>query len=546
MTATTPVPRPPRGVRLIDRLDEVGDALHLPVTGRRVPGTVTIALLAGLASLAASGYFVGNQTSLAYGDALSHLTAARQLFDAPSGLAVAALPTLLLAPFVVSAWLWSTGWGAALLGACCLAATAAAIYRVGARWGLHGLGRLVGVAAVVANPTMLYLHSTALSEPVLIAGLAGCLAGLAHWAATNRMLRPGELALYAGTPAAVAALSGYEGWALVGVGMVYVAIIAWTSSRDLRTVGRGVAAFAAVPVGAVCAWATLSLTVLGDPLAFMAGLSTPSPGGPPGIALGSTGQVALSLTTLNIAVADTVGLGLVLLAAAGLVVILAWNRVVRLPGFLAVALSTYAFLSVSLLTGSVVVLNEANSAEVWNNRYAMSSILAVALIAACGVDLVARTLPRSRPHLVTVWQVAVAVVTAGALVAQTLWLAPAPSVRSLVLLEAVTQQAERLGPRRAAQWLGEHYDGGRIIMDEALPRNTVLPLIGLPLREYYLASSPSAFNAAVADPIGHARWLWATDGPTDRVGNAVTADPGLLYSYRVAYSETGLRIYVRR
>jgi hypothetical protein len=30
------------------------------------------------------------------------------------------------------------------------------------------------------------------------------------------------------------------------------------------------------------------------------------------------------------------------------------------------------------------------------------------------------------------------------------------------------------------------------------------------------------------------------------VGNAVAADPGLLYSYRVAYSETGLRIYLRR
>jgi hypothetical protein len=85
VTATTPDPRPHLRGRLLDRLDDVGDALHLPVTGRRVPGTIAVAVLAALASLAASAYFVRNHLSLGYGDALAHLTAARQLFDAPSG-----------------------------------------------------------------------------------------------------------------------------------------------------------------------------------------------------------------------------------------------------------------------------------------------------------------------------------------------------------------------------------------------------------------------------------------------------------------------------
>jgi hypothetical protein len=192
------------------------------------------------------------------------------------------------------------------------------------------------------------------------------------------------------------------------------------------------------------------------------------------------------------------------------------------------------------------VLNDANSAEVWNNRYGMSVIIAVALFAACGVDLAARTLSSRNPRFVTMTQVVVAVLTASALVAQTLWLAPAPDRRSLVLFEAVTQQAERLGPRRAAEWLGENYDGGRILIDEALPRNTVLPLAGLPLREYYLSSSPGTFAAAIADPVGHVRWMWATEDPNDRVGRAITADPSFQFTYRVAYSETGLRLYQRR
>jgi hypothetical protein len=173
-------------------------------------------------------------------------------------------------------------------------------------------------------------------------------------------------------------------------------------------------------------------------------------------------------------------------------------------------------------------------------------ILSAALLAACGVDLAARTLSGRNPRFVTMTQVVVAVVTTGALVAQTLWLAPAPVRRSLVLAEAVAQQAERLGPRRAAAWLATHYDGGRILIDDALRANVVLPLVGLPLREYSLPSAADAFAAALADPAGHVRWVWATADPDDRVARAVAANPRFLSSFRVAYSESGLFLYVRR
>jgi hypothetical protein len=141
--------------------------------------------------------------------------------------------------------------------------------------------------------------------------------------------------------------------------------------------------------------------------------------------------------------------------------------------------------------------------------------------------------------------VAVATIAAGARVGQALWLAAAPVTRSLVMNEAVTQMTQNMGSRDAAEWLGEHYDGGRILLDEGVSRNTIVPLAGLPLREYYLRSDATLFDAALADPTAHARWVWASTDPSDLVAKAVAADDGFTSRYEVVYSAVGLQLYRR-
>lgn len=553
MTPHTPGPHHRWSVRLLTRFDALSDELHSPLLGRRVPGTIPVAVIAALASLAASLYFVPNHFSLAYPEALNHLTIARAFvdniggpwLDRPGAVGFP-LPPLVLVPFVSISGLWQSGWGAALLGAACLAATAAAVYRTAVRWGLHGLGRLTVVAAVVANPAMLYLYATALTEPVLITAMAGCFAGLANWATRQTRPAPARLALFAGVPAAAAALSREEGWSLVIVGAVYVAAVAWQGNREAKPVARQVLAFVAAPLLAISCWFLATWVSSGDPLALPRWISTralaPDPLDP---GPGTPGHLLLSISTLNVAAVNSVGFGLVALAAAGLVVVLLSDRTPRLRGFLALMLSTYAFLAISLFTGQAVILNDANSADLWNNRSGMSTILAFALMAACGVDLAARSLADRGRHWVTAAQVGVAIVAAGALVVPNLWVAPAPAERSLVLAEAATQLAIGRPSREAAQWLGAHYDGGRILIDETVPRNHVLPLPGLTLREYYLRADGARFDAALADLAGHARWIWVSDDPGDLVARAVAADQGFGARYGLAYAGGGTRLYRR-
>ncbi|AZZ40262.1 hypothetical protein C0Z10_11475 [Acidipropionibacterium jensenii] len=213
--------------------------LDRPISGRRIPGSAPVMATGVVVGLVVDVFLVRTGFNLAYSDAQSHLTIARRLFDTASGIGIQQLgtvwlpvPHLLLAPMVLSRWMWHTGWGAALLGSMCLGVTACAVYRCVARWGGGWVARLLGVAVVVINPSMLYLCATALTEPVLIAAMAMCLAGLSGVITRQRVSSSGEVAVFCGIPAALAALSRYEGWALCLTGAVLVAAVVWRRTRS--------------------------------------------------------------------------------------------------------------------------------------------------------------------------------------------------------------------------------------------------------------------------------------------------------------------------
>jgi hypothetical protein len=207
-------------------------ALGAPAVGRRVPGTapvfaagLIIGTVAGVISLSGGHQFD-------FGDTMAHLSIARRVLDSDSpgtsqlGAVWPPVPHLALLPFVQSLWLWRTGIGACVLGVLCLAVAGAALYRVLARLNVPRVGRLAALAVLWANPAYLYVSTTASTEPVLIALILAALAGLLGWAGSGRELSGGELAVFAGLPAAAAVLTRFEGTALAVAGAGYVWVIA--------------------------------------------------------------------------------------------------------------------------------------------------------------------------------------------------------------------------------------------------------------------------------------------------------------------------------
>jgi hypothetical protein len=173
-------------------------------------------LAAGLSFLAAA-FFYSRGCLLYYGDAEAHLNIARRMVDSRTpgydqiGTVWLPLPHLLLLPLVKDDRLWRTGLAGSISGGACFVLAAVFLFAA-AREAFQDRAAAVAACCLFAlNPNLLYLQSTAMTEPVFFAAFAALLYF------TVRFLRTHSLVSVAGAGLATlaATLTRYEGWFLI-------------------------------------------------------------------------------------------------------------------------------------------------------------------------------------------------------------------------------------------------------------------------------------------------------------------------------------------
>lgn len=431
-------------------------------------------------------------------------------------------PHIVLMPWTLWTWAWRTGVAGAIVGSGCLVATTSALYRIAARLGLRRIGRLGVVAVFLLNPSILYLFTTALTEPVLIAGIAGSLAGLARWATSSRRLSGGEVAVFAGIPATIAVLSRYEGWAYVLAGVLLIVLVERQRATPRRRMWGPLIGFVAVPAVGVAWWLIYNAITYGDPLAFARGPYSAfalqerllTEGMAP-----TAGNLGLSLSTYSWALWLTAGPIVVAVGVFGMGVLALREGLSTRTLIIGVAASTYVFSVVSLTAGqSIMYVEQTVPHQVWNTRFAASTMIFLALV--CGVALEWGPWGRS-PQ----WRRVAAAVALVGLAGQTVWWAQAPWQRSAVLAEVRSQLQGTAPGREAAEWFRQNWEGGDVLIDETSGGYGIMPLLGVPLKDVYMQSSGDAYATALADPARYAQWIVVTtDALTGPVaGNASTS-----------------------
>jgi hypothetical protein len=237
--------------------------------------SIRVAAIALLASVVAIWWSWANAAFLIYGDAEAHIHIARRLFDSHRpgltqlGSVWLPLPHLLLVPFLaVDGW-WRSGFGAAIPSAICYLLSCLGLYWLLRKW-LSPAAASIGLAIFAANPNLLYLQTTAMTEPLFLCELIWSVLLVVEW---YNCLRNGDIRsdrlLWAVIAVLVAAVyTRYDGWILAALTWAAMAICLARRGQIFKSsfVLASVVLLLA-PVG----WMVYNDVVFGDWLEFMRG-----------------------------------------------------------------------------------------------------------------------------------------------------------------------------------------------------------------------------------------------------------------------------------
>jgi hypothetical protein len=489
-----------------------------------------------VASLIAIGWSRRHDALLNYGDAEAHLHIARRVIDSHRpglsqlGSVWLPLPHLLMIPFVAVFALWKNGVAGTIPSAIVWLASCSGLYRLLRRW-LRPAPSALGLAFFALNPNLLYMQTTAMTEPLFVCEMVWTVLWIVEWRASieiaderrsSRLLWPIAITL------AAEVFTRYDGWIM--------ALLAWTAigivllkRGKLRSAPFWIASV--IVVVAPIVWMAYNSIVFGDWLDFARGpysaraieLHTATPGsGPPHPGWHNPWvSLVFYVKTLEMdAAAAAWGNFLLVISILGT----AWGWLIAHRKGIAWALLLWLpvpFYAYSVSYGSVPIF-----LPVWwphsfyNTRYGLEMLPALALGIGFAASFVLTAIREFKPR----WsRIAVAVlfaiigINAGMMMRQ----------RPLVYVEgtrnAIARRPyERMIAAALRAQLASRPDA-IVLMDTSVYPH-IVALSGIALRQTINESDKEYYQAALEAPAQHASIVLALAG--DPIDQAVHAHPG--------------------
>lgn len=483
-------------------------------------------------SLLALAYCLPRGMLLLYGDAVAHLAIARRIFDSLNpgfrqlGSVWLPLPHLLLLPFVQKMSWWQSGLAGAWPSMACYVLGCVGIYRLARMW-LHPVASIIAAMIYALNPGLLYMQTTAMTEPLFLAEMIWSALLIAEH---DRTLKAGEqrrasrLLVAAGLVLVCAVFTRYDGWIYAAFAWL---VVAWGVRRHLRErVGGAFALFTVLLLAAPLFWLAYNAKQFGDPLDFMRGpysaraidIRTTKPGSPhyPGWHSMRVASLYFLKTAEMGAVPLCWGNVLLWLSVAGTGVAVWRQRQKQIAAALLlwIPLPFYAY---SIAYGSVPIFIPLWWPHSWYNvRYGMEMIPVFALflaflVAQCAA-FAAKRWPRSGHWVV--------LLAAALIVADSIALMRA---RPLVLQEAVNNSRTRIPFEQSVAEALEALPRQGMILMYTSEHPGALQRAGIPLKRTINEGDYYQWPGALQHPAQSAAIVVTTEG--DAVARAVAAHP---------------------
>ncbi|MDQ0261891.1 glycosyltransferase family 39 protein [Sinomonas atrocyanea] len=491
--------------------------------------------LATVLSVAAFAYFYGRDATLAYSDAVSHLEIARRVVDgATPGIAQLGsvwlpLPHVLALPFVWVDSLYYSGIAGSIPSMTAFVVTALLLYKITGTLTGNKLGGAVSAAVFAANPNVLYMQSTPMTELPLFACMAGMVYGVQRWIQTDHH----RYLIGAGVAGLLGTLTRYEAWVLFGVLVALVIFSAWRKGYSYIRLEGLTLAFVYVGGLGIAAWLGWNLIIFGNAFDFENGrYAKPSlwvDSGDPNI-----GDGWHSLQTYSLAVVANLSWIMCLMALFGFLVVVAKNRF-SLPTLPSLSLlAMVPFFVIALEQGQRPLHIEQLNGDNYNVRFGLLIILPAAIFIGC----LASSFPgrTTATTLIAPLCLSVAVLVS---------VDDLTSNNIVTLSEAtrMSQNSQRQSVDEASSFLRAHYRTGKVLV-QSFGNEMLLFKTQVPPSKTIYEGSYRTWQPALNDPAA-SNIQWIVMRSKDEVYQDLHGSP-LLHGYELAYTNDAYSIYKER
>ena len=525
------------------------------VTGATRQETVPIALFAVVLGFVALLVCFTRGYVLLYGDAVAHLGIARRILDSRNpgwsqlGGVWLPLPHLLILPFVQKMLWWQTGLAGAWPSLLCYVLGAAGFYRLARRM-MVPRWAFVATAFYLLNPNLLYLATTAMTEPLFLALLVWmtlltveCVDAIQSAGEGTKKERAKSKEAIAAREKAIgrklivisivifaAVMTRYDGWI---AGAIVWCVLAWQVVRAklFAKVMPEFVLFTLITVAGPLAWLWYNQHFMGDPLDFMRGpysaaaidKKTSPVGAKHYRGWHNMGWSLLFYTRTSQVDAAAWETGFVVMAAAlwGLWLTLRSGlQDVRFSSAQRVAILLWMpipFYMYSVSYGSVpIFIPQLYPHSFYNSRYGMEMLPGLVLFAFITVAWLERMWTATRPLLVKLLPRIMLGAAALNSVAM-MYFVP------LVLKEGVVNAATRMPFETSIARQLESFPQGVPILMHNSDHIGAIQQSGIPLKQTLNESDYDSWKAALDAPAAKADYVVAIAG--DPVDDAVKAHP---------------------
>lgn len=485
---------------------------------------------------------------LLYGDAVAHLGIARRILDSRHpGLSQLGgvwlpLPHLLMLPFVQKMLWWQTGLAGSWPSLACYVIGAAGFYRL-ARWMLVPRWAFVATAFYLLNPNLLYLSTTAMTEPLFLALLVWltlltieCVAAidsvdeapLKERAARAKAI--GTKLIVISIVILAAVFTRYDGWIAGAIVWCLLAIKVMRAKKLFGRIPLAFAIFTVITVAGPLLWLWYNQHFMGDPLDFIRGpysaaaidRKTTPPGAKHYREWHNPARALLFYTRTSQvdAAAWETGFALLVAALAGLWLTLkrGFSAARRVAILLWMPLPFYIY---SVSYGSVpIFIPQLYPHSFYNSRYGMEMLPCLAIFAFIAVAELERGWAVARPALtkpLTIWLPRIALGLAALNSAVMIFSVP------LVLKEGMVNAVTRMAFETSIARQLESFPAGVPILMANSDHIGAIQQAGIPLKQTLSESDYDSWKAALAAPATTADYVVAIAG--DPVDKAVHEHP---------------------